>query len=262
MMLEELAQKVRAFGKNGRRGIAAGLLGLTAIGAGGCAATISELTEGEEITLLGAAMGSSSDAEIARLAPYFSLLGQMRYQKEVVREGRTQVNVNPREETQNQNVPENVIYTRGRYFPAPGFTWANPENPGDLTIRRSIGLVFAANYRRDFNNDMSVDLNEFVGVKNRFYDTESILLVLYSPESQGEAQREIRWKIYSPNGTKLAEDSVTTAAGEIEIGANPDFASYLLRTGGYGNYVIVWSSQGMTETNQFEIAPAPTRPNN
>ncbi len=34
---------------------------------------------------------------------------------------------------------------------------------------------------------------------------------------------------------------------------------FLLENGGYRSYVIVWHSQGITETIEFEIIPSPTR---
>lgn len=277
MRLERLTKSIR-------KGLATGLLGLSFAGAGGCAATLSELTEGEEMTLLGSVMGASSDSLPIKLAPYISLLGQMRYQKEIVREGRTQINISPGEQTQNQRAPENIIYSEGEYFPAPGFAWANPENPNDLTLRRSMGVAFAANYWRDFDNDGLADPNEFVGVKDKFYDTEDILLVLYGEQG---AEREIRYEIYDPKGRLYVGQEgdtsttgkTTTAMGATAVGLNFNLTNWLIHgwrwekmegnltkiipldpnDGRYGNYVIVWHSNGATETKQFEIVPSPAR---
>lgn len=279
-----------------RTGLTAGFLGLTAMGAGACAPTLSKITEGEGLTLIGAVMGKSDDASARKLAPYISLLGQMRYQKEVTGAGRTQINI---QGEQTQRTPENVIYSQQKYFPSPGFAWTNPETPNDLTVRRSIGMVFAANYWKDFNNDGLAEPNEFVGVKDRFYDTEKIILVLYNEAGQG-VEREIRWEIYDPQGNLYVntkdittsygvrtigidydnKNSITTAMGVTTLGIDYDLMDKLLRgwrmtelhggnlvpgapiTPEYGTYVIVWHSQGITETKQFEIIHSPTRENN
>ncbi len=223
---------------------------------GGCASSLSEFTEGEGMTLIGALMGESGDAQARKLAPYVSLLGQMRYQKEVIREGRTQINM---QGGQTQRTPENVIYSEGNYFPAPGFTWADPENPNDLNLRKSIGVVFAANYWRDFDNNGLADPNEYIGIKNRFLDTESMILVLYKQETESR----VMWEVYGPKGDKIFEDALNISNGAISVGGglNPDqtnfdLTNWLLERGGYGSYVIVWRSMGIVETNEFEIVPS------
>ncbi|HEB46874.1 MAG TPA: hypothetical protein ENI22_00200 [Candidatus Pacearchaeota archaeon] len=232
------------------RGILAGTALASSLSLGGCASSLSEFTEGEGMTLIGALMGESGDSQARKLAPYVSLLGQMRYQKEVIREGRTQINI---QGGQTQRTPENVIYSEGNYFPAPGFTWTDPENPNDLNLRKSIGVVFAANYWRDFNNNGLVDPNEYIGIKNRFYENEEMILVLYSPESQ-EIEREINWDVYGPKGEFVLGGSRTNGMGANQIGGE---ASFLIEKEGYGNYVVVWRSLGLTETKQFEIVPSP-----
>lgn len=182
MKLENLIRK-------GRKGIATlGLAGLTAAGAGGCATTIKELSEGEATTLLGAMMSASDDSLAIKLAPYVSLLGQMKYQKEVIREGRTQVNV---------NIPENVIRQNEKYSPKQGYDWVSSEDPNDLRVKEIFGSGFAFRWV-DYNQSGNADnWDEYVERKNRFRQDESIVLALLY-----EAEEPFRQnlKIYSPEG--------------------------------------------------------------
>ena len=188
MKLENLVKK-------GRNGMVAGLLGLTAIGTGGCASSLSEFTEGEGMTLIGAIMGESDDALAIKLAPYVSLLGQMRYQKEVIREGRTQINIRGE---QTQRTPENVIHQNEKYSPAEGYAWVNPEDSNDLSVERIFGSGFAFRWI-DYNKDGNLDNEgEVIGIQKVFSrQDESIAFVLNYEAKQPFRQN---LKIYSPRG--------------------------------------------------------------
>ena len=188
MGLERLTNGIR---KGVRNGVTAGLLGLSAIGIGGCATTLNEISEGEGMTLLGAMMSESNDSLSIKLAPYVALLGQMRYQKEVIREGRTQV-----------NVPENVVYQNKKHSPVEGYIWVNPEDPNDLRVKRILGSGFAFRWV-DYNRSGNADTwEEFVERRDRFRQDESIVLSLLY-----EAEEPIHQnlKVYSPSGRIVRE---------------------------------------------------------
>ncbi len=183
-------------------------------------------------------------------------LGRMQHEKEVAEAGRSQVNIN-----QGQSQAP-------RYIPAPGCAWANPENPDDLSVRRSLGIAFAANYWQDFNRDGIADFNEFGGIKNRFYDDESITLVLYNPTKKAISKGEIKWELYYiPTGEKIEELSWKDGNyGAVFVRGSSerkvDWTKALLSDGGYGTYLSVFHSEGISEMTKFEILPASERPKN
>lgn len=256
MKLENLVKK-------GRNGMVAGLLGLTAIGTGGCASTLSEFSEGEGMTLIGAIMRESNDALAIKLAPYVSLLGQMRYQKEVVREGRTQINV---------NVPENVNYREGRYTPEKGYIWVNPEERENLRVKSVFGSGFAFRWV-DYNQSGNPDnLNEYVRRQSRFKENESIVLeLIYWAEEPFHQDL----KIYDPKGrpvfqyyvdpphsrrggciynlTGRCDDYLYELSGDellafsmqsMAVGINREVINHMLETFGEGEYSAVWRING------------------
>lgn len=207
---------------------------------------------GELLSVLGI-MGLGSNKPDAQQLGAMSLkLGEMQHQKEVARKGRSQININ-----EAQQKPAS-------YFPAPGCAWENPENPNDLRVRKSIGLPFGANNVQDLNDDGKINLSEFFGVKDRFYDDEKMLLFLYNQTGTNSA-RNVKYSVYDPQGNKLFENSINDNLGIVclgrdGMGRDGKFASELPKYGGYGLYTIAWSSEGITEIFKFEIRPASERP--
>lgn len=198
----------------------------------GCATTLSEFTEGEGLTLIGALIGESDDASVRKLAPYVSLLGQMRYQKEVVRGGRTQVNINQQEQAQNNQ--DNIVYSGNKGTPAEGYVWTNPENQDDFGTKRifSSGFVFKW---VDYNRDGGLDVGE-LEMKTKFRQNESIALALmYSAE--GPISQNM--KIYSPEGKIVREWNVDSFRRNITE------TQYLYRISG-------------GEREQFEVIEIPS----
>ena len=203
--------------KGGRRGLAAGLLGLGILGIGSMPAygqekpttrvsyipcmsqTQDEGGTGEALSVLGLIIGmnpkNANNAQAQTLSTVLSVTGAMEQQKEVAREGRSQININQG----GQTVAE-------RYLPAPGCVWVNPENPNYLMVRKSIGLVFVANGWEDLNYNRRPDLNEYIGVKDRFYDDEEIILVVYDQAGQGIGGRwdnNLKVEVYNPEGRRI-----------------------------------------------------------
>lgn len=224
---------------------------------------------GEALSILGLAIGLErpNDPDAQKAAVLLSTLGQMRHQKEVAREGRSQLNI------------EGEQPTAERYLPAPGCAWSNPENPNDFSVRLSIGVPFAANGWRDINYNMIVNSNEFVGVKDRFYDDETIILGLYPRFID-----KVKYEIYSPNDEKIREGKINVNSS-YSVWWGGTVVNYLPKEAyiewdpetyfrGYGIYTIVWRDgrrggelfapdrdkyEGVTEVMKFEILPASSR---
>ncbi len=170
------------------------------------------------------------------LGAYASELGRMQHEKEVAREGRSQVSVNQGQSQQTT------------YAPAPGCAWKNPEDPNDLSVRKRIGMPIVATDWRDFNGDGVGDLEEYVGVKKTFYSDERILMVLYGTDPK--VKEDIIWEMYyGPNAKKFGEGLITDRKNVPTI---------LMPHGNIpGDYWIVWRSEGIAEIAKFKIVPSP-----
>lgn len=172
---------------------------------------------------------------------------ERQYGKEVAREGRSEVNI-------DQNQPE--------YFPYPGCGWVNPDDPKDLSVRKSLGIALTAKYYNDFNKDGIADIAEFGDIKPTFYDDEkSMTIALYNPTKQKISDKKIEWSLYYlPTGEKVYENSWESGEkyGTVFLNGKEDWIKYLANKG-YGNYISVFTSDGITEVSKFEILPASQR---
>ncbi len=193
---------------------------------------------GELLSVLGIMGLGSNNTNANQLGALSLKLGDMQHQKEVAREGRSQLNINQGQSQQTT------------YAPAPGCAWKNPEDPNDLSVRKRIGVPIVATDWRDFNGDGVGDLEEYVGVNNTFYSGEKILMVLYGIDPKGK--EDIKWEMYyGPNATKFQEGLITDRKNVPSIvmpfGNEP------------GDYWIVWRSEGIAEIAKFKIIPASER---
>ena len=135
-----------------------------------------------------------------------------------------QVWVIPREKTdlraKRKQLPENVVVSNGKYYPAQGYTW-NEEGNAHAGVRKIINdtkqsiinedfknsdrvpqgkfYFFAANYWKDFNGDRKMSPNEYVGIKKRFREDEKLMLVSHDAR-YGLKGSKIKTDVYSPNG--------------------------------------------------------------
>ncbi|HEB47042.1 MAG TPA: hypothetical protein ENI22_01070 [Candidatus Pacearchaeota archaeon] len=206
----------------------------------------------EALSALGVLLGSSKDSGDQRTGAVLLTLGAMKHQKEVAREGRAQVNIN-----QGGGGQEGA-----RYVPAPGCVWANPENPNDFSVKRSIGVAFVANSWRDLNYNGRAELNEYVGIKDRFYDNENIILALHAGQGITE---HLKLEVYDPKGKRVFKKYVVSGGWLVGRSLKPGSSKHYKlnwskKNGGYGSYTIVWRSEGRTEMKKFKIVPASERP--
>lgn len=275
-MLENLVYASKDAWKRSRKSLAAALLGFGILGAGSVPAyaqqnvkyaanpvkyvhctqqkATEDISPGELLTLLGVMAESSKKPETQNLGAVLSTLGVMKHQKEVAREGRAQVNINQGGGRQEA----------ARYVPAPGCVWANPEDPNNLTVKRSIGVAFVANYWRDLNYNGRAELNEYVGIKDRFNDNETIILAIHDQAGQG-IDEVLKLKVYDPKGKRVFRKIVNNGGWGrwfLKPGSSKHYKlDWSKKNGGYGDYTIVWRSQGITEMTKFEIVPSPKKEN-
>ena len=262
MKLENLVRK-------GRTGLAAGFFGLTAIGVGACATTISE---GEGLILLGEVLGITADNEEGQVTgQLMSQLGSMWYQKEVVKEGRTQINV-------NQQNPNNTTSSGERYAPAKGYVWVNPEDPNDRSVKRIFGSGFSFRWV-DYNRNKAPNPNkgEYIGRQTRFRKDESMAFWLIY-EAEEPFHQEL--KIYGPEGRPALQYYIDPSFSRSGIcvynlegrcnnnsveffgaftkgmtnGLNKEEISWLLKTFGEGEYSATWRVEGkIMDSISFEL---------
>jgi len=232
-MLENIIKDAKNLGRKFLIGSA--LIGSLYIG--GCAITTpSRITEGEGMTLVGAMMEDSNDPLATKLAPYVSLLGQMRYQKEVVREGRTQININQQQpQTQPQTIT-GIVYAEGKYRPSEDYVWVNPEDRNDLSIKKFLGSGFSIRWV-DYDGDGKLNPSgeDLVEVKKRFQKDEGIALLLM--DTTENPSRNLT--LYSPKGEKIY-----TWEGMSGAGLTSTVNNALLQKYGEGEYSAVWRIDG------------------
>ena len=205
-----------------------------------------EVSWGELLSILGGTIpGLSNKQEAQVLGDAVTRWGMIKSQKEIAREGRSQVNIN---QGQQQLV---------RYAPAPGCTWANPDDSSDLSVRRifevtNLGVTLAANSVKDFNGDGFWDLNEFMGVKTRFSADEKVSLVLYNPKKKGLSKKDITWELYYlPTGEKIGGNLWD---GRLHSGVSAEYYPGG-KNGRYGEHLSVFRSGEKIAKFQFTIIP-------
>lgn len=281
MSLERIT---RGIGNLTRTAVATGLLGLGILGAGSMPAYAQQKVKytsniktnyiqcrqsangsggglpSEALSALGVLLGLSKDSGDQRTGAVLSTLGAMKHQKEVAREGRSEINI-------NQSVQgESESGKLERFLPAPGCKWANPGDSNDFTVKVDIGNAFVANYWRDKNYDKRPSLDEYEGIKDMFYDDETIILVLHDQAGQGIAEN-LKLEVYDPKGKRVFNKYVvggTATSFKIKPDLKPGGSKHYRldwskKKGGPGYYTIVLRSQGITEMKKFEIVPASER---
>ncbi len=185
------------------------------------------------------------------------------HERDIANRGRDEVNVYVEREKdkQRERLPENVIYSDGKYEPAPGYEWINPEKNSDLSVRKKIQekeeknrYFFTCNYWKDFDQDGFWDYpDEYVGIKNKFRDDEKILLVSRIQDKKGQLFKK---EIYNPSGELIRKDEsiVESNRGVKTTGYNWDLMNWLVENGGYGSYKAVWYlDYKSTSSSEFEI---------
>ncbi len=214
----------------------------------------------EALSVLGVLLGSSKDSGDQRTGAVLSTLGAMKHQKEVAMKGRSEINI-------NQSVQgESESGKLERFLPAPGCKWANPGGSNDFTVKVDIGNAFVANYWRDKNYDKRPSLDEYEGIKDRFYDNENIILALHDQAGQGITE-DLKLEVYDPNGKRVFKKYVVggkstsfTIKPALKPGGSKHYRlDWSKKNGGPGYYTIVWRSQGIIEMKKFEIVPASER---
>jgi len=114
---------------------------------------------------------------------------------------------------------------------------------------------FACNYWKDFNNDGTTNYpEEYVGIKNKFRDYETIVLVLH--DGVGERGTKIVQKIFNPKGEEIynVEKIFSQKGCSVIMGINGDAMGWLIEKGGYGNFKSVWYiNNAYADSTEFEI---------
>jgi len=259
MALEKL---VHGMGNLARKTVAGGLIGLTALGAGigsvpayaqqrdakyaastdnvvyvQCNPKKKDVNWGQILGVLGSVWGYHSNPNVQKLGGVASTAGLYKHQEEVAREGRTQVTIN---QGQGQSqAPQTTIYV---FSPE----CSSLEN-----------LPFVANSYKNFNENNRPELNEFIGVKDRFRDDEDINLVFYNPKKN----RDLNWELYDPQGRRIDGNSMKLKKREAAwVPLNRSWLDDVRANKAHGVYTVVWHSKGLTATNRFEIIPSSRQP--
>jgi hypothetical protein len=278
MGLERIIHKAHDFS---RSAVASGLLGLSAIGAIGagsvpayaqqkakvvhqpsnviyipCKSQKDDGNIGEPLAVLGALLGTRNNRDAQNLGVMLSTAGAIESEKEIAREGKTQITINQGQSEQSQTK---------RYLPAPGCVWANPEIPDNyLVIERLAGFGFAANSFEDKSTDDELGSDQFKGVKKRFYDDEPLTLILCNPEKKGISKKRVNLYVFGPSGEKVDEISWEKNNRNYCLMRNYSSAEWLAEKGGYGEYIAKWLSGGglsgiKGESIEFRILPSSDR---
>jgi len=175
MKLERIVHKISNVAKTAALG---SLLGLTTLNMGAmpvygqqdvkyvkkpsvkyihCTASENNEDIGIPLAIGGVFMRAQNNPDAQKLGDVLLTAGIMEHQKETAREGRSNVNINV-----NQGSEQD-----GAYAPAPGCVWANPEDPNDTNVLQRLGIGFAASEWED-NGDGYTNIKEFRGVKKIF----------------------------------------------------------------------------------------------
>jgi hypothetical protein len=86
---------------------------------------------------MGAVMSTSDDPATRALGTLMYVEGSHEQRMREAEAGRSQVNVNTQGQSPQQGrtgLPENVVYSDGKYSPASGYTWINPNDQNDLRV--------------------------------------------------------------------------------------------------------------------------------
>lgn len=175
--------------------------------------------------------------------------------------------------------PENVVMTSdGKYLPADGYEWANPDKDGDLrVVRKDSGRTlssfennpdgeidpqkaydskfFACNKWVEKNEEGVANANEFYGTKRRFRAGEQLKLVAVFGDLP--TRNQVVLKIYSSNGDKVYEENFGKIKDNRIIGIHYGDEKNLiseLEKAGTGKYEANWLvNDKLAGTCNFEI---------
>ena len=109
----------------------------------------------------------------------------------------------------------------------------------DNNNKKTIPLIFACNYVKDFNEDGSLKYpDEFIGIKNKFRKGEGLVLNISSnnPEHLG---KEFNYKFFNQKGESFLTNTCTTnRLSYFHIGEKDDLVKYFLDLNGPGIYTM------------------------
>jgi hypothetical protein len=113
-------------------------------------------------------------------------------------------------------------------------------------------LAFTCNSRADLNNNGGIDLTEFQGVKNTFYENEPIMLYV-----TGFENKKMKPVLYNPQG-KIVYTREETPKSSIWISLDGEELETILKQSGIGSYkAVVYIDDKLEATHEFEILPRP-----
>ena len=217
-----------------------------------------KVTEGEVLTLVGTLGMQSTNPKDVKLGSLIYLLGQMKHEREVAREGATKVYVENCPQP-NRVIPENVIYTDRQYRPAPGYEWVKPSEPDDYRVTKSAGVPFSQ--RPDYellptgiliyndwvdDGDNRFELPELIGLEKSVFNLrkEEFCVMFNHPNYVGE----ILFRTWDVKNGRIIGESIADKEGRGPVmkwsSPNyhmdyPDFAFVVnLASSGPGEYKI------------------------
>lgn len=228
-------------------------------------------TEGEVFSLVGLMGMLSGNPKDAQLGSLLYNLGQMEHDKEVAREGRseTEINIyNQDRERQSSNLPENVVYFNGKFKPAQGYAWINPNDVNDLGVRKKVRKTDKDRFI-SYNKWVDLDRNgtitietELFGLGKKVFDIDKERMTIgFYQEHLGE--REISFRSWTPTGELLGETIAKRRfnGGYISQGfigpkqdpTKPEFLEKI-KSAGSGDYIItVNTDEGKTYMLNIKI---------
>ena len=160
---------------------------------------------GEVLSTLGVVGQLSDDPKNQKLGVIYSTLGTIKSQKEIAREGRSNITVNQNEQSEQ---PNKILY-----LPAPGCTWINPEDSGDFHVKKEWMNAFAASSYKDHNKNGYVELSEFSGINGIsgiFTDSDPLVFALFNPKGKNKriSKQPIHFELYYlPTKVKVDENT-------------------------------------------------------
>ncbi len=155
----------------------------------------------------------------------------------------------------------NLIIVNGKYYPAPGYDWADKNDPDNYEVVREITnekniprddlnptsiIKHFACSRWDDNGNNIPSLDEFKERKLVFRRGEPIIIAA-SIESESARGKKITAKIYSSRG-QIADQDWTIIGNPFcaTLGHENsyDFSAWLFDRGGAGEYQVRWWYKG------------------
>ena len=169
--------------------------------------------------------------------------------------------VNPDNQKDLRVMPENVVFSSGKYSPASGYTWDNPDNPNNLSVIRiqepnamPLGLLSFNKYI-DLNKDGMFDRNEFFGLNKKSFnlDKEGMGVVL-SLSKKGE----IIFRTWTEQGELIQEIPLYNpgvVGGVTGINGSEEEGNFMdeLKKAGPGRYRITANAEGIEETFSIDL---------